>query len=298
MNRISVRISSNTILISLFLVIVIVLPNATTISRVAKVCFGIISLIYIFVRRQIFWSYYINWLILTVLLAMCSVIWAISSEYASDGAQTIFFNAVCTFSFIQLLYYNDNWKGIVYRCCAVFPFIRFLALVPEYGVSVLGGLKNIGQDTSYNALGSFGGLGAAICVLLILRSKKGNQIWKIFLFLNIFVCGITMSRKAILYLVIPLLIYYFLSGRNSFIKIRRIVAIIFAIALFYVAVMNVPVLYTYVGSGLESVMKFFNNTGSDSSAVGRSIRIQYGLGWFSPVSYTHLDVYKRQLLWS
>lgn len=279
--RLKIKASFSDVLLIVLFVIVIIAPNATTFSRICKVAFGVAGLLFTLTRRRVYWFYYITWIVAVCILACISVSWALSKQYALDGAQTIVLNSVCQFLFIQIAMSNSRWKTVAFRCCALFPIIRFLSLILTFGFSIFGGLRVLGQEADYNAIGFFGALGVSFCLMLVKDEPKFASFWKLVAFFDLMVCVLSMSRKAILYLAIPIIVGYLLTGGNVAVKLKRFIVLIGIVVAGWMAIMHIPFFYKFVGSGLESILNFMNSSGSDSSAVGRSIRITYGLQWFS-----------------
>ena len=52
--------------------------------------------------------------------------------------------------------------------------------------------------------------------------------------------------------------------------------------------------FNFLGNNLAD---FWTYTGSANATVGHIVMILIGLFFIYPVSYTHLDVYKRQIQW-
>ena len=99
--------------------------------------------------------------------------------------------------------------------------------------------------------------------------------------INVFIVLLTMSRKALLYLTLPLLIYYVLSGRQSVKRFAKMISVPILIGIGWLLIMKIPFLYNKVGSGIEMMMTFFINGYGDASAAGRNTRIVQGIGWFN-----------------
>lgn len=158
---------------------------------------------------------------------------------------------------------QKNLYVTAYKVYAVVPIIGFSILIFQYGSMVFEGLREI-PDSRHNALGLFAGIGAFLAYILRDESKRK---WTCIVVLNIIVALCTSSRKAMLYLVLPFIIYYLLSARLNVKFLRNIVLIFCGLIIGYYAIMNIPFLYKIMGSGVESIL---NSIFDDSLAMDAS----------------------------
>lgn len=279
------KITFNRFLIFLFLFGMIIFPNGSIILRAIKfiiIIFGIIKILQ-FARVRI--EAYTKWSFFLTILAFLSIIWALSPTQAKAGATTILLNFLCIFSILQLLTVEDDWKKTVYPCLIWLPVVRFITLIFTYGTGVFLGLRTV-QYENYNSVGLFAAFGFVIAYYLG-KNNTSNNKWSYYLsmILNFIVVALTMSRKSILYIIIPLVFFYIFNSKNMLKSIRNVLVVTLTIALIYYLVMHVDVLYQYIGSGFESLFSFFKYRTGDESAAGRVARINVGYRWFmdSPI---------------
>ena len=265
--------------LTIFVVCVLALNNGTALMKGMKLLFVITSVFIVIKRGYISWNHYLIWLLLFFIFCNLSFFWAESKEYALRGMMTVSLNSLCLFSMCQLMVdkqYTDNNK--LYECIAIAPIIKLVLLICNYGLSVFQGLRNIGAD--HNGTGMIAGLGVTFS-LILLSAKRQKYKYLAIASINIFIVLITMSRKAILYFVLPLLIYYVLSGRQSIRRLVKIISVPLFIGVGWLLIMKIPFLYDKVGFGIERMISFFLNGYGDTSAAGRNTRIVQGLLWFS-----------------
>lgn len=267
-------------LVFIFLFGMIVLENGTFLSKILKLLFVIFATIVLVTKKKIFYSYYILWLILFVLMSFGSIRWAEVKEYAISGSNTIFINSISIFMFIQLMCVYEKDCFDVFFEISFLPIIRFMRLLIKYGVSIFGGMRNI-NGIGYNTIGMLAGIGVIFLVMYYKgREKKIDLIFLIISFSDLLICLLSMSRKSVLYLVAPLLFYYLFSGKNVIKKIRNFIFILIIGYFTYWIIMNNGFLYEYVGSGINKLINYITNSSGDASAAGRHSRITYGLEIF------------------
>ncbi|HIX67196.1 MAG TPA: O-antigen ligase family protein [Candidatus Anaerostipes excrementavium] len=281
--KVKVKKTSDIILV-LFLLSIQVFTNGSTIMKAMKLVCVSLTFILIIFKRNIKWNNYLSWIFLNTILAMFSYFWALSKEYALDGLKTVLLNSLCLFSIIQLVYMSKDWRLAVYNSLSIGPILRFLVLIFQYGFSVFGGLRNL-EATGYNSIGMFAGLGVSFSLLVyVYYQQKYGLLKKLVLFrffLNSIIVALSMSRKAFMYLVIPIAIFCLLSSRNYIKAFRNVILVCFGCIAVYFAVLNIPFLYNYIGAGLSSLFKFWKKSNGDISAAGRMTRILFGLKWFN-----------------
>lgn len=278
-----IKVDYNSILLAFFLLSVEMLPNGNLILKGIKLIFVIGTVLYVLMKRKIGFNSYAGWLLLTCVLASVSFFWASSREYAISGIKTILLNALCIFCMLQMISSNVRWRKIVYLCLAVGPSLRFVYVFINYGLAIFGGLRNIGIDTGYNTVGMLAGAGTAFSLLgyLIEENNLKHKKWYVLFTINIFIVVLSMSRKAIVFLVLPLVFYYVVANKNPLKKLRSVVLVTLICVSGYIAIMNVPFLYNYVGRGIDTLLGFLQTSTGDTSAAGRMTRITWGMRWFN-----------------
>ena len=272
-----IKISSIVPLVT-FLMCVLVFNNGTVFMKMMKLLFVGVSVCIIIKRGHINWNRYLTWLLFFVLFCDLSFFWAQSKEYAVSGMMTVSLNSLCLLCMSQFLDDKDSSVHTLYKCVAVAPILRFAVLMCNYGFSVFQGLRIIGAD--HNGTGMIAGLGVTFSLVLWTKFRRSNKYLALSI-INTFIVLFTMSRKALLYLAFPLLIYYVLSGRHPIKRLAKIISVPILIGIGYLMIMKIPFLYNKVGAGIEMMLSFFMNGYGDASAAGRNTRIVQGLNWFN-----------------
>ncbi len=250
------------------------------ISKILKLVCVTLSFSYLLRKHFKIKIYAFNiWSFAIILLSVISITWSQSTEYAINGTETIILNYLCIFFMIQILVQKDENTNVLINSVTLFPVLMFTRLLFTQGFSIFAGLRNL-EGVSHNLAGMYAALGAVFCYWAI-KGKIHTQLnFKILLLLNTIICCLTMSRKAFLYLLIPLILMNILEG-NAIKKTRRIIVIILLLSCGYLLIMKIPFFYQYIGQGFDNLLTYFSSESGDLSASGRRTRIIFGLDLFS-----------------
>lgn len=185
----------------------------------------------------------------------------------------------CVYSFAKI----PERRKRVFKYIAlagVYLAIETLLLVRS---DIFGGLHSsdmaaylAGYGLQSNQMGACFGISFVVCICLYNTYKTRNYIvYGAINFLFIFLTG---SRKALIYALIGIGLYYILSGRRT--KWLRIffAAIICCLALF--AVTNIPILYKLVGSRIMSLLDVLQGGDGTDTTITRFRMVTYGIEWF------------------
>lgn len=254
----------------------IVFYNGTVPSKIGKVCFFALALFYVLKYGfSLNYKKYYWWLIGYTILCVSSILWADSESYAISGATTVFLNFVCLCLFIQIISGNDNWLLQTSKCIIILPSCLMIRLVIENGMLVFTNMYSIPE---HNSLGFFAAMGAVFGYYdyMTLKNKKLIK----FSLLDLMFVLISMSRKAIIYLLIPAIILYIFSSSGALRKIKKIIVVLLVVIAGVFLVIKVPFLYEKIGKGIIRVLKYKLIGMGDSSSAARFDRIQFGLKLF------------------
>ena len=268
------------LLIAFYFFNMIVFTNGSIISKAGKLVFVGLSFIYIIKYNvTLKWKSYYAWMVSFLLISGVSIFWAESTSFVISGINTIALNFLCIFMLTQLFVKINDWDLVVSKSVLILPSIMFVRLFIQFGTAIFDGLRNI-QNGNHNSAGMYAAWGVVFGIYYIVRTQSKKITYKFLILLNLGGCIISMSRKAILYLVLPLVIIYILMGENVLKRARNIFLLVLAAICGYLAVINIPMLYEYIGKGIESMLRFFAQGKGDISAAGRRTRINFGLKHF------------------
>ena len=265
------------LLILLFLFGMITFANGTIISKIYKVVFASLAILYLLYSRiPIVRTYHFGWMLAVLLFDCLSYSWAYSKVTAIEGIKTVGLNTLCVGLVSLLIAKDKKWIETVSKGIIMFPSLRFLSAFLRNGFAVFGGLRNIAGFRDYNTIAMFAAFGTLFAFFQYRYIKKTNYA-RFFGIVNLIIVGLSLSRKGLLYLLIPLIILYISESENISKTLRNIIIACIIIVILYALVMNVPTLYNLIGSGMESALRYFVSGSGDSSSAARNDRIVFGL---------------------
>lgn len=278
------KININKLGVMLLLFGTIVLENGSIPMRIIKVLIIGLAIIISVRRHYVTKSTYIKWLCLFSAYACMTTFWAIDRNTAKEMSMTLLLNLICLWAYVQFLNKKNQYVKLSYKLMTFLPIIALIAVIVEYGIGALTGLRELegAQSALHNALGLRAAF--AICLTIALKntnSKKYNSfLEKVLIVLNLFIIALSGSRKAILYLLIPLLIYYVLKSKNPIKIIRNIILAICAVIVACILVMRIPYLYDMIGEGLQTMIAGLLGNETDASTSARLRLINWGIKVF------------------
>lgn len=281
------KINLVNIVLILYIFSIIVFNEGTTIIKIVKVFFAGICLLDIIAKRKLYVDKYILWMVVFTFFCVLSVNWAISKENAKDIISTLILNNICNFFIINLIYEDKSRIKTIINCIIFSSIILGFRIAIEYGplVFVNGSRGGSNGMMSANTIGMVASISSVLCIYFLISQKKHRTLYFVALILNLIITVLSSSRKALLFLIIPLIIYYILHSKNILVTLRKIfIAIIFCIIIF-VLIMKVPFLYESVGNRIETMINGFLGEDTDASTELRLKMIEWGLEWFQEKPY-------------
>ncbi len=230
----------------------------------------------------------------------CSYVWAMNQHNTFENALTITYIFIIDNVIIAFLLKNKEdfisfskvmfWAAIL-KALSVFAKNGFLAYVSARQGEGLVNANSVGLASA-----------TAFCFGLIILESLGRSnkktLYKIGMLIHVLIIVLTASRKAILVLSIPIIIYLVLKEKNPLKTIRNIM-VVMAIGIFGLYLMlHVEFLYNLGGNRIESLINYmFFNGATDGSTSFRMHLIEWGIGWFKqrPVFGYGLMNYKALL---
>lgn len=265
----------------IFLLCMIGFVNGTNISKALKVLFVFLSGLAFFfngVPKTKF--YHIRWMIAVLFLDCISYSWAYSKETAISGIKTVGLNTICVFLVVLILSAEKKLLKDVFIGISILPIFRFILVFGSYGFEIFHGLRNINGYRDYNTMGMFAAFGAVFSYSYYKYILK-NKSLLIVMVINILIILLSLSRKGILYFIIPVLIVSLIEKNSLSKRMQKLIWIVLFSIIVYELIMNIPILYNFVGNGLENIINYFVTGKGDSSAAARNDRIEYGLKMYS-----------------
>lgn len=277
--------------IYLYILITMLFDNpgdiAVKIIRVTTTFFLFISIIS---RLKIRKSSYCLYMMLFLIYNILTIFTSFSKEYAISYTSSLAYVIIIDILICQFIY-KDN---IIKPAVKVFIFGALLKNILVFGQNGLLTFlySRSSEGTSANTIGFYSAIAFLMCIIMILNKKenltKSNNRYLyiglavIFLIFTI----LSASRKAFVYILVPLVIYFIINGKNPLKLIVNTIIIMLIMLLVYTAVTKVDFLYDLVGNRVESMISGFKGEETDASTQTRMGLIDAGMEWFKEKPWT------------
>lgn len=278
--KLSFKLNLRNIIMVIYMFGLIVLENGTPFMVAVKFLLILFTAVYVISKSKLRLDRYSRWILLYCGYCILSIFWAENKDWAFYIARTIILNTLCLLSFFQLCSYDKEWMRRLLVCLSLFPLLKFALLLIEHGSNILWAIRN--YDVSVNTIGMFSGLAFTISLSCISDEKlvRYKWIWRISVFMNAFIAVISSSRKAIVFLVMPICVYYILSSSGFTKRVRNILLVLAGLLVGYYFMINTPLIYNIIGERFQNMLVSISGFIIDASTSGRVDRILYGFSWF------------------
>jgi O-antigen ligase len=282
-----------TVAVFAYLFAYILFPESTGIINVARVflflilVLGILSLRTQLRKRDIA---YLFWNFMFCALTILSAMWALDKNTAYSGAKTVIWNTLCIGAIYFYCLRNTMFAWKIIEMFPIIPLSWPFIIIVRYGVGTLLDVRSHMYGAMYNRPGITAAWGAIIAYFIFRRrtmedleaEKTSHRKWRWIFLLDVFVCILTTSRKALLVIVLGCALYEIISSRNALKILRNIIILCGIVVILWYIVVHVEFLYNLIGRNMEGLLNAFFGSGEnlDNSTLGRMNRIVRGISWF------------------
>lgn len=256
--------------------------------KIVKVFFAGICLVHIIAKKKVYIDKYILWMMVFTFFCGLSINWAISKENAKTMLSTLILNNICIFLIINLVYEDKSRIKLIINSIIFSSIALGLRIAIEYGPFVFasGGRGGGNGMMSANTIGMVASIASVLCVYCFKNQEKYRILYMIALIMNLIIMILSGSRKAILFFLIPIIIYYILNSKNILATIRKIIISVVICISAFMMLMKIPFLYDNVGYRVETMINGFLGEGeSDASTNMRLAMVEWGMEWFKDRPY-------------
>nr|WP_308623745.1 O-antigen ligase family protein [uncultured Eisenbergiella sp.] len=271
-----ITISLGDMFILLYLLSFQLAGNGTGISKIMKV---ICAMVFIpcLIKNKKKMDAFAWWVIVYFIYVFMSKTWALYNDYAKDAIYTVFFTMFCTYVCTQF-FLKSKYNRIYYAKVSVFlPFIHYVYYILSNPVQNMFNLREGWLDQSYNNIGLY----ASFSVFFILAAFSENaikhkNIYKFMIIMDIFLIVVSQSRKAILYILIGIAVYYIVKSKNIFRSTLKFFVAALAVVCFYFIAR-----FGYLGHYMQDLIYAIEGSGTDSSYIGRINQVDISMSLFN-----------------
>ena len=221
---------------------------------------------------------YILWSTAFLLYGVIGCFFAFSKTYATTYVVTLAYVIICDIvlaliifgnkSYVQDMLYYIVWGATLKAaiCYATNGFLCFLN-------------SRATDNMSANTIGLYCAFAAIICWFI--SRNYGKPAYKALFLLNALFMLLSASRKAILFMMVPLAFMEIVRSKNPLNILKNILLAVVGMVLVFIALLKVDFLYTLIGYRIEGMINGFLGAGEiDASTTTRLGLIADGLTWF------------------
>ena len=282
------KINLVNIALIMYIFSIIVFNEGTFILKIIKILFVGISILHMFFKKKLYIDKYIIWMIAFISFCTLSLRWSMSIDNAKAVLSTLILNDICIFFIANLIYDDKKRITLIINSIIFSSIIMGLKVAIEFGplVFVNGSRGATGELMSANTIGMIAAIAGVFCVYKIKNEKTNKGLYIIACVLNIIILLLSASRKALLFLLIPIMIYYIFSSKNIINTLRKIIVSFIISIIAFGAIMKVPVLYNTIGNRIETMIYGFLGYGETDASTSLRLRmIAFGIEWFQEKPY-------------
>lgn len=263
---------------------IVVFPEGSMAIKVVRVIFASIVLINMIFYKKIKLDGYFLWMLVFWIFCTISLTWSIGINSSKSMIMTLLYNLICNFLIINLLYEDQKRIKLIFKAIIFSSIILFISVAIKYGMFFYANGARGGREgiESANTIGMIAAISVVLSIYFLReKSCKYKSIYIITAILNCGILILSASRKAILFVLIPLMIYYVINSDNVLKLMRNIaIAVIVFIAIYFL-IMNNSTLYNIIGNRIETMINgFIDDDEADASTGLRLKMIEWGLEWF------------------
>ncbi|MEN6461354.1 MAG: O-antigen ligase family protein, partial [Syntrophomonas sp.] len=230
--------------------------------------------------QKLYFDTFVKWMFCFAGFAGLSLFWALSISNAAYRYQTLVINFTCVYCLLVYIKDRPERINLILNTLIFAPIILEMRVVMSYGLFAFQHIRNLDGIMSSNLIGMRAGIAAVLGTYFFLNAKKHKMIYLICIALNAATAILSGSRKALLFMLIPLILYYIFRQKNSIKIIRNVMFAVVLIGVTYYAIMNIPFVYDMVGYRIESMIYGLMGGETDGSTSLRLKMITWGLEWF------------------
>lgn len=275
------KIGITDIFIFLFIFGSVALDTGDNLMKLIKILFVMPCLIHIGKSLKLYFDTYVKWMLSFAAFAGLSLFWALSISNATYRYQTLVLNFICIYCLLVYLNNRPLRMNLILKTLFFAPIILEIRVVASHGLLVFAEARSVEGIMSPNSIGMYAAIAVVLGTFFLVTEKKYRIVYALCIALNGAIVILSASRKAIFFMLIPLLLYYVFSQKKSLNLLRNAMMAALLACITYYGIMNIPFVYDMVGYRIETMIYGLMGSGqTDGSTSLRLAMIQWGFEWF------------------
>ena len=241
------------------------------------------------------WTFIHSYLMLFAIFCIISSVWAIHKSNAITMGVTIVEIFICISILLLHYYWFDSidallksilWGAIIVEIytCYTFGFTTIIG----YAIS---GVRLPSTFLNSNTIGMLAAISAVIIIYYLLN--EGIRFWQLFIVLSIIIVAVSMSRKALVFLVAGIVMLLLLRNMDIAKKrsgvLRVVLSIVLLVSLFYY--LSSLSIFNSIFLRMQGYLSFLSGGEGDNSTMVRTQLVRAGMEYFfhNPIFGIGLD---------
>jgi len=270
------------IMIYLYLLVLMISSNTGDITvKIVRVVIMFFLFLYFVSVNSFKWvrSSYCRLVILFLVYNAIMCEYAFSKKYAVEYTMTLLYVIIVNVFICQFFYVHKNTLFSVLKVFILGALIKAIFLFGRHGMFVFMNNRATG-GTSANTVGFYCAFAAVFSFYFYLYEGRKKR-YIIFFVFSVCFMFLSASRKALVFLAIPIVFWYLLKNKNVFMVLRNIIIVVIIGWGLTTAILKNPFLYELIGRRIEGMINgLFNKGVADASTRTRLSLIQFGMDFF------------------
>lgn len=222
--------------------------------------------------------FYVIWELSFLMYAFIGCFSAYSKNYAIDFTVSLMYVVICNLFLIIYLSKHTVYIETVLKTIICGATLKAIMCYVSNGLFVFLNSRAT-EDISANTIGYYCAFACVLCIYF--RKRENRAIYSIALVMNLCFLVLSASRKAFIFLLVPVAVQMILKSKNPLIVLRNIIIVIISAIIILFLLLRIDFLYSLIGNRIEGMINGLLGIGVvDGSTNTRMGLIADGMVWF------------------
>lgn len=279
-----IKVSLSTLIKYLiYIYIFIITTNVSTGTMPVKIIRVVLAgalALYLIRLKGFRFNFYFIWATIFLLYNVVMIQFAYDKNVANKYTMTLMYILIINMGICLFMMKYDIIEGMI-KVFIISTIAEAIITFGRYGLLVFLNTRRT-EEGSANMLGFYAAMAFVMSFIMYTKAKgkKQRYLFAFSGFLCILSALLSASRKAIIFAVVPLVVYWILGSKNPLKTVRNVIVAVVVVGIGYYALMHIPFVYNLLGVRIESMLAGFLGGPADSSTATRLRLIEAGMGWF------------------